>query len=159
ALRSNAARWAEDNFDKLADPDPQMPEALNDRAADNWRPLLAIANLAGGEWPQLARQACLTLSGESAVEAIGVTLLTDIPLAFGDDGAIRSADLVAKLAEDLERPWADWKHGRALSQNQLGRLLSGFGISSETVDIPGLKSAMGYKRTRFEEAWGAYCPV
>jgi len=32
ALRSNAARWAEDNFDKLADPDPQMPEALTRRA-------------------------------------------------------------------------------------------------------------------------------
>src|SRR5262249_16894181 len=65
ALRSQAARWSMDNFDKLIDPDPQVPEALNDRAADNWRPLLAIADLAGGEWPQLARQACLTLSGES----------------------------------------------------------------------------------------------
>jgi hypothetical protein len=47
ALRSQAARWAADNFDKLADPDPTMPD-LNDRAADNWRPLLAIADLAGG---------------------------------------------------------------------------------------------------------------
>jgi hypothetical protein len=47
ALRSQAARWAADNFDKLADPDPKMPD-LNDRAADNWRPLLAIADLAGG---------------------------------------------------------------------------------------------------------------
>jgi hypothetical protein len=59
ALRSQAARWAADHFEKLADPDPQIPEALNDRADDNWRPLLAIADLAGGEWPQLARQAAL----------------------------------------------------------------------------------------------------
>jgi len=57
-LRSQAARWAEDNFDKLVDPDPQVPDALNDRAADNWRPLLAIADLVGGEWPQLARREC-----------------------------------------------------------------------------------------------------
>jgi hypothetical protein len=48
ALRSQAARWSMDHFDKLVDPDPQMPEALNDRAADNWRPLLAIADLTGG---------------------------------------------------------------------------------------------------------------
>jgi hypothetical protein len=142
-LRSQAARWAADNFDKLVDPDPRVPEALDDRAADNWRPLLAIAELVG----------------EAQDDAIGVKLLNDIRLAFGDDDAIRSADLVAKLAEDPERPWADWKHGRALTQNQLGRLLSGFGISSETVDIPGLKSAKGYKRARFEEAWVAYCPV
>ena len=158
-LRSQAARWAADNFDKLVDPDPAVPEVLNDRAADNWRPLLAIAELVGGDWPDRAREAALVLSGEAQDDAIGVKLLKDIRLAFGDDDAIRSADLVAKLAEDPEQPWADWKHGRALTQNQLGRLLSGFGISSETVDIPGLKSAKGYKRARFEEAWVAYCPV
>src|SRR5262249_6102365 len=45
-LRSQAARWAADNFDKLVDPDPAVPGVLNDRAADNWRPLLAIADLA-----------------------------------------------------------------------------------------------------------------
>jgi putative DNA primase/helicase len=42
-IRSQAARWAADNFDHLVDPEPKMPEVLNDRAADNWRPLLAIA--------------------------------------------------------------------------------------------------------------------
>ena len=42
---------AADNFDKLAEPDPKMPD-LNDRAADNWHPLLAIADLAGGTWPE-----------------------------------------------------------------------------------------------------------
>ena len=45
-LRRKAARWADDNFAKLTDPEPNIPEALNDRAADNWRPLLAIAELA-----------------------------------------------------------------------------------------------------------------
>src|SRR5262249_37866686 len=47
-LRRRAARWAADNFSKLTDPEPDIPGALNDRAADNWRPLLAIADLAGG---------------------------------------------------------------------------------------------------------------
>jgi putative DNA primase/helicase len=57
ALRSQAARWAIDNFDPLVDADPQLPNGLNDRAFDNWRPLLAIADRAGGEWPQKAHQA------------------------------------------------------------------------------------------------------
>jgi putative DNA primase/helicase len=159
ALRSQACRWSMDNFDKLVDPDPQMPEALNDRAADNWRPLLAIADLAGGEWPQLARQAALILSGEAQDGAIGVELLKDIRLAFGEADAIRSIDLVAKLIADPERPWAEWKRGKPLTQKQLGRLLSDFRICSETVSIPGLNDAKGYKRARFGDAWAAYCPV
>jgi putative DNA primase/helicase len=158
ALRSKAARWAADNFDRLVDPDPDIPDALNDRAADNWRPLLAIAHLAGGEWPQLARQAGLTLSGEAHDRAIGVELLKDIRLAFSDDDAIRSIDLVAKLTADPERPWAEWKRGKPLSQKQLGGLLGPFGICSETISIPGMNDAKGYKRVRFEEAWAAYCP-
>src|SRR5262245_19300910 len=158
ALRGQAARWTIDNFDKLADPEPQMPGALNDRAADNWRPLLAIADIAGGTWPQEARQAACLLSGEQQDRAICVELLKDIRVAFGDNDAIRSADLVTKLTADPERPWAEWKHGRPLTQKQLGALLSPFRICSETVSIPGLNDAKGYKRARFEEAWAAYCP-
>jgi putative DNA primase/helicase len=158
ALRSKAARWAADNFDSLTDPDPAVPEVLNDRAADNWRPLLAIAELAGGSWPEQARRAACALSGEESDGAVNVELLKDIRTAFGDDEEIRSADLVEKLAADKERPWADWKHGRPLSQKQLGGLLSHFGIRSETVSIPGFADAKGYRRVRFEEAWEVYCP-
>jgi putative DNA primase/helicase len=157
-LRRKAARWAADNFEKLVDPDPPLPEELNDRAADNWRPLLAIADLVGGVWPEEARQAALVLSGESQDKTIGVELLKDVRLAFGDADAIRSEDLVEQLAKDPERPWADWSHGRALTQKQLGGLLSPFGVSSETVSIPGLNDAKGYKRAHFEELWAVYCP-
>jgi Protein of unknown function (DUF3631) len=157
-LRRQAARWAADNFEKLTDPDPQVPEALNDRAADNWRPLLAIADLAGGVWPELARKAALILSGDAQDGAIGIELLKDIRLAFGNDDEIRSIDLVAKLTADPERQWAEWKRGKPLTQKQLGSLLSDFRICSETVSIPGLNDAKGYKRVRFEGAWEAYCP-
>jgi len=47
-------------------------------------------------------------------------------------------------------PWAEWKHGRPLTQKQLGGLLRPFGIVSETVSIPGFNDAKGYKRIRFE---------
>src|SRR6516165_9392542 len=122
-LRSQAARWAANNFDKLVDPDPAVPQALNDRAADNWRPLLAIADLAGDTWPEDARRAACTLSGEDQDGAVNVELLRDIRVAFGDAEVIRSADLVAKLIADPERLWAEWKHGRPLTQKQLGGLL------------------------------------
>jgi putative DNA primase/helicase len=160
-LRRKAARWAEVNFDALAaDPDPNIPDELNDRAADNWRPLLAIADLVGGQWPQRAREAACLLSGEGHESiSINVRLLADIHLAFGDNEAMRSADLVAALIADPERPWAEWKRGKPLTQKQLGGLLAPFCISSETVSIEGLNDAKGYKRVRFGEAWEAYVPA
>jgi putative DNA primase/helicase len=157
ALRSRAARWAADNFDRLVDPDPQMPKTLNDRAADNWRPLLAIADLSGGRWPEEARRAALTLSGEEDDGAVNVELLRDIRTAFGDDEVIRSADLLAKLTADPERPWAEWKHGRSLTQKQLAGLLRPFQILSLTVHPPGRADGKGYRRADFEQAWRAYC--
>src|SRR5262249_55439103 len=80
-------------------------------------------------------------------------LLQTLRGAFGEADAIRSADLVAKLTADPERPWAEWKRGKPLTQKQLAGLLRPFGIISETVSIPGLADAKGYKRVRFEEAW------
>jgi putative DNA primase/helicase len=157
-LRSHAAKWAADNFDKLLDPDPAVPEVLNDRAADNWRPLLAIADLAGGTWPEDARRAARSLSGEEEDGAVNVELLRDIRMAFGDAEDIRSVDLVGKLTADKERPWADWKHGRELTQKQLAGLLKPFCIISTTVHPQGLAHGKGYRRADFEAMWDAYCP-
>jgi hypothetical protein len=158
-LRNQAARWAADNFDLLTDPDPQIPPTLNDRAADNWRPLLAIADLAGGRWSEAAREAACRLSGDDQDDAANVGLLRDIRTVLGDAEAIRSADLVDKLTADPEKPWAEWKRGKPLTQKQLAGLLKPFGIISETVRLPGLADAKGYMRVWFEEAWESYCPL
>ena len=85
-------------------------------------------------------------------------LLPDIRSAFGDDDVIRSSDLVAKLTADPERPWAEWRHGRPLTQKQLAGLLAPFHMISLTVHPPGLPDGKGYRRIDFEEAWAAYCP-
>ena len=49
-LARRAARWAADHLDALSGADPDVPAELHDRAADNWRPLLAVADLASGGW-------------------------------------------------------------------------------------------------------------
>ena len=46
-LQRKCARWAIDHIQLLKFVDPEIPNGLHDRAADNWRPLLAIADLAG----------------------------------------------------------------------------------------------------------------
>lgn len=50
-LARKAKRWADDHAAKFHEGEPVIPAGLNDRAADNWRPLLAIADEAGGAWP------------------------------------------------------------------------------------------------------------
>jgi hypothetical protein len=110
----------------------------------------------GGDWPTKAREAALVLSGEE-VSAFNVDLLGDIKKAFGDLDCIASADLVAELVADPERPWATCgRNDKALTQNHLARLLRPFCIASETVHPIGQPHAKGYKRAHFEEAWEVY---
>src|SRR5208283_3662704 len=40
---------------------PTMPDSVTDRDADVWESLLAVADLAGGDWPHVARVAAVTL--------------------------------------------------------------------------------------------------
>jgi putative DNA primase/helicase len=86
-LSRKCARWATDHLNALADAEPTPPAGIHDRAKDNWSPLLAIAELAGGHWPTSAREAALEL--HAAVEELdaaelGVLVLTDIRDIFAE---------------------------------------------------------------------------
>jgi putative DNA primase/helicase len=162
ALRSRAARWAQDNFSKLADQDPKIPDALNDRAADNWRPLLAIAELAGQRWAVRAQQAALALSGEeSNDDDLGVEILKDIAAVFArrNVDAVFTKILLPELVADMERPWGAYgKDRKPITDRQVARLLKPFGIISKTVRV-GEATAKGYERVWFDEAFAAYVSV
>src|SRR5262249_1380745 len=155
-LRARCARWAADNGLKLIDADPPVPDSLHDRAADNWRPLLAIADLAGRQWPALARKAACDLSGAEEDGSMNVMLLTDVRTACGRDDGMGSGALAAKLTADPERPWAEYNRGKPLTQRQLARMLGDFGIISDTVHPQGLPQGKGYKRVDLEPQWEAY---
>ena len=62
----------------------RMPTSLRGRAADNWRPLLAVADLAGGEWPAKARQAAAALETGDDAEGLGILLLRDLRELFDE---------------------------------------------------------------------------
>ena len=105
-LKRKCIRWAADNLISLRDAalDVSVPDGLNDRAADNWEPLLTIADRAGGEWPERARKAALALSGNGAAEdgSIGVTLLGDIKAIF-ERRALNVSGLEADTVEGTRR--------------------------------------------------------
>lgn len=83
-LKRKIARFVIDNEQRIRDIEPDMPEALSaagDRAPDAWEPLVAIADVAGGAWPERARNAALALAGVDAAPLDGdidIALLSDI---------------------------------------------------------------------------------
>ncbi|MGI9508543.1 MAG: DUF3631 domain-containing protein [Geminicoccaceae bacterium] len=136
-LAVKAASWTADHVERLADADPDAPAALNDRAADNWRLLLAVADAADGDWPTSAREAALALTDKQADDSIGVLLLQDIRSTFDERGADRlpSNDLTSALVALQDRPWSEWKKGKPLTANALSRLLEPFSIVPGSIRI------------------------
>lgn len=159
-LARRAARWAHDNVDALREADPLTP-GLTRRAADNWRPLLAIADLAGGNWPERARQAALLLTGSTTMQepAEGSQALADIKELFDVAGEDRmsSAILADELGKREDRAWSEWRNGKAITKTQLARLLRPYGISPK--DIRFKEGVLkGYYRASLEEVWSRYLP-
>jgi putative DNA primase/helicase len=107
-LKACCVRWAADHLEKLKNMEPELPPELNDRAADNWLPLIAIADAAGGKWPTRARKAARALSSVEASDdaSQSVQLLADIKAVFEalEVDRISSVDLVRALVEMEDRP-------------------------------------------------------
>lgn len=160
-LARKAARWARDHVPALAAADPEMPDGIHNRAADNWRPLLAVADLAGGDWPERARQAALALmAGGDDEVSLRVELLEDIRDAFAERAADRlsSDELVAYLGSLDERRWPEFRGGKPITKAQVARLLKGFGVSSGSVRLPDGRTPKGYYRSAFADAFARYLP-
>jgi hypothetical protein len=160
-LPGQLARFIEDVGHRLAAAEPELPETLNDRQADGWRALLAIADAAGGHWPTMAREAAVGLCAtpEAEAESKGAMLLEDIRSALGRLGdEIASADLCAALAELEDRPWPEWKAGKPMTPKQLASMLSRFGIRPGTIRPSKDKgqTVKGYSAGQFVDAFGRY---
>ncbi|MBK0865472.1 DUF3631 domain-containing protein [Saccharopolyspora sp. HNM0986] len=157
-LAEQVGKWLRGDLAQLERAEPVMP--MEDRAADTWEPLLAVADHAGGDWPDRGRQAALALIAETQGDNEGTVrtrLLVDCRTIFGDHNEIASAELVRQLNTDPEAPWSDYgTHG--LTQAKLARLLGEFDIKSGNIRFPDGSQAKGYRRSDFRDAWNRYCP-
>ena len=161
-IRERAQRWVNDNIEALKDVRPSLPD-LNDRAADNWELPLAIADLAGGDWPTRARLAAVGLSGDAdaKAETIGVQLLAAIKAVFETLGTdrITSEHLAERLAKDKDAPWASYGKGeRPITQRQIASILDRYGVRPETIRVPG-GTKKGYLFAWLADAFETYLPA
>lgn len=166
-LRDRAAAWAELVTEELRDAAPALPWALTDRQQDCWEPLLAIADLAGGDWPQRARAAALAIHVTSKDDpSTGELLLRHIADAFIAAQAARlpTVGLLQTLIARDDGPWADWWE-KPMSQTpalikgpsmRLAALLKPFGITPEPYAVGPHGQARGYRLESFSDAWDRY---
>jgi hypothetical protein len=139
----------------LEDGWPDMPTGVEDRDADIWEALLAVADLAGGRWPDTARAAAVALVNEAKTRppSLGVLLLADIHTVFDEDGRdlLPTAELLARLNDMETSPWAVIRKGNPLNAHGLARRLGRFGVGpSRTAAI------CGYSHYDFIDAWSRY---
>lgn len=153
-LRTDIENWVLANQSSFEGFYPEMPAGVEDRVADVWEPLIAVADRAG--WGSAARACCLKLrtTDEDTVSE-GVQLLIDIRRAFGDarQVAVSSAWLVDTLCFYEDTKWqSDW-----FTQSKLAVALRQYDIQGKTIRF-GPQTLRGYEKHEFEDAWARYCP-
>jgi hypothetical protein len=159
-LRQQLVGWAATILDEAIEARPQMPANVEDRAADMWEPLLAIADIAGGDWPKRAREAATSLVKVTREEepSLGLRLLADLRMVFGDAEEMATKNILQALAALEEAPWGDI-NGKPLDARGLANLLRRYGVKSGTVRITEKDTPKGYKREHLVDVWRRYLPT
>lgn len=159
-IREGFERWAVGAVDQLLAADPELPRELDDRAAEAWEPLLAIADMAGRGWPERARSAAKALSGDIDRDetTTGTMLLAAIQKAFGESDRITTIDLLGTINADDELPFGGWRDGKGLDGRRLARHLKPYGIRPRTIRI-GDHTEKGYLKESLTEAWERWLPT
>jgi len=160
ALGDDFAEWAGTVLDALRVAEPRLP--VDDRAADTWEPLVAVADAAGGSWPARARGACTAMTAEAeqadTEASLGRLLLTGVRETFTTTrlAEISSAELVTSLRAIEDAPWSAFD----LDQRKLARRLSEYAVTPDQIYVTGpngkRRQARGYRLTDFTDAFARY---
>jgi len=175
-LKRKLATWSHD-LEEL--PRPVLPDLLTRQAGrigDNWRVLFGIAQLAGGRWPELVKQAALEAVKREGALTVVQRLLESVHRIFQKreaDAAIKAddkirittPDLIAALLADDEDEWGTANRGRAVTwywlRDNLRHLLTPPGTKEWEGPASGGqrgKRYRGYLKAQFERAWERHLP-
>ena len=171
SLGARLEKWAgqAENLEALQSAEPEMPNELTDRQWDISEPIVAIADLAGGEWPKVARDALVELfqEGAESADSYGSRLLADIRDVFNESSTNRlsTKELLECLVEKESSPWGAWWGKSVLDGNMqtpasvLAKILKRYNIKPEVIKQANGTTARGYLRAQCEGAWTRYCPT
>jgi hypothetical protein len=166
ALREQLATWTEAVQPLVSGVFPTLPDGVTDRPADVWEPLLAVADAAGGNWPERARAACIelvTAAKEDDKASLGIRLLTDLRDAVFCGADRMPTAVILECLNDMEdAPWGDL-NGRPLTARGLSKMLSEYVTTGNKPIRPrGIRTnsgtPKGYYAEDLTDAWTRYCP-
>jgi hypothetical protein len=143
-LRRKIVRFCGDHGPQIGKLLPNLPAGLNDRAEDCWFPLFSIADVAAGNWPDLARKAALALSADADdADTFATKLLKALKQDFIDQGEDHeqgfqiTTDICDHLNNDKEAPWADFKN--QMTPELLAKNLSRYKVKSDRITLNNQK--------------------
>jgi len=159
ALCRRLAGWAATIRDEATEARPDMPAGVEDRNADMWEPLLAVADIAGGSWPGRARAAAVALVAvaREVEPSLNIRLLADVRTVFGDEEQLPTKKILAELCLIEDAPWNDLK-GKPITDNQIARRLRQYGVKPKTLRLADDHFAKGYARADLHDVWRRYLP-
>ncbi|MGI5274886.1 DUF3631 domain-containing protein [Nonomuraea sp. CA-218870] len=154
-IAADLAAWLEPLAEDLGKVRPVMPAGVVDRPAEVWKPLHAIADAAGGEWPDRVREACkfFVLDPSRRPLSLGVRLLGDLREVFtvrDKDGKIikrhervRTEEILSSLVAMEEAPWGNL-YGKPIDARRLAAELRGYEVLRKTYKDSSGKAVKGY---------------
>jgi len=161
-IKAKINRFVLDNYSIVKASKPSMPEFLNDRVRDNWEPLFAIADVAGGHWSEIIRKTAINLSKNQIEEDddIEIILLKTIKDYFESKKTtkVHSCQLISFILEDETSILSTYNHHRPITPVQIARILKVFGIVPKNTRI-GNENRKGYEYDFFVNAFNAYLPI
>jgi len=157
-IRSRIVDWTRAHRQLLGGP-PRTPLGLYDREADVFEPLVVIADAAGGEWPERAREAARFFAESRLAHgtgSLGNLLLGDLRRVWGDAERRSSQELLALLADIEDRPWSRSQSNR-FSSHSLAALLKQYDIHPRDRRFHD-KVLKGYARADLVDSWSRWLP-
>ena len=147
-----------DEADTLLPGNAQLRGILNAGYTEDMAYVLrVVADLAGGDWPELARQAAIGLSAKAAEHNPMSALLLAIWLSFrvAGGGRIFSKMLVQGLNSMEDQPWGQMRNGKGITVEWLAKQLERHGIRPKTIRI-GEAQTKGYYEEDFKDVFQRY---
>jgi hypothetical protein len=159
AIRRQCVRFVQDHREEIRAATPEIPERLNDRAADVWEPLLALADLAGAHWPGVAREAAVQLSRWTQDQNPMGSLLLDIFCVFRNSqkDRLHTRALIEGLSGQGDRPWGEMLRGRPITERWLAFQLRPYGILPRVFKVDGCRGR-GYFEQDMMDTFRRYIP-
>ncbi|OBI90965.1 DUF3631 domain-containing protein [Mycobacterium sp. 1245805.9] len=160
-LLARLQEWAADGKQYLVGEDwwPKMPKGVEDRDADIWEALLAVADLAGPGWANDARVSAVTLVTDSKTRqpSLGILLLHDIKKVFARarTDKLTTDGVISGLINTPDSPWSRIRKGEAIDPTYLASKLRDYDIGPKAQRIKD-DVFKGYSRAQFEDAWKRY---